>query len=87
MRTVWSIVVLSLNVLSHICVVFSESLKWHEPLREFSHLLLPIVLRGEWLIVSNCSDVSNCCCSDLLILSSLWESGDSAILKYFETLQ
>ena len=25
--------------------------------------------------------------SDLLILSSLWESDDSAILKYFETPQ
>ena len=87
MHPVWSFVVLSLNALSHICVVFREGLKWHEPLREFSRLLLPIVLRREWLIVLNCSDVSNCCCSDLLILSSLWESGDSAILKYFETLQ
>ena len=74
-------------MLSHICVVFKDGLKWHGHLREFSRLLLPIVLRGEWLIVLKCSDVSNCCCSDLLILSLLWESDDSAILKYFETLQ
>ena len=76
-----------LNMLSQDCVVFKDSLKWHEPLGEFSGLLLLIVLRRKWLIVLNHSDVSNCCCSDLLILSSLWESGDSAILKYFETLQ
>ena len=79
---VWSIVVLCLNALSHVCVVFKDGLKWHELLREFSHLLLPIVLRRKWLIVLNHSDVSNCCCSDLLILSSPWESDDSAILKY-----
>ena len=73
-------------MLSHVCFVFKDGLKWHKPLREFSHLLLPIVLRRKWLIVLNHSDVSDCCCSDLLILSLLWESGDSAILKYFETL-
>ena len=87
MHPVRSIVFLSLNTLSPVCVVFKVGLKWHEPLREFARLLLPIVLRRTWLIVLNCSDVSNCFCSDLLILSSLWESGDSAILKYFETLQ
>ena len=63
---VWSIVFLNLNTL-----VFKDGLNWHEPLREFSCLLLPIVLRRKWLIVLNCSDVSNGCCSDLLILSSL----------------
>ena len=83
----WSIVIFGLSTLSHICVVFTGSLKWHELLREISRLLLPIVLRRKWLIVLNHSDVSNYCCSDLLILSSLWESGDSAILKYFETSQ
>ena len=87
MRPVWSTVILDLNALSHVCVVFKDNLEWHEPLRELSCLLLPTVLRRKWLIVLNNSDVSNCCCSDLLILSSLWESGDSAILKYFETLQ
>ena len=39
------------------------------------------------MIVLNHSDISNCCCSDLLILSLLWESDDFAILNYFETLQ
>ena len=59
------------------------------PLTRYLKLLSieTIVLRKKWLIVLNHSDVYNCCCSDLLILSSLWESDDSAILKYFETLQ
>ena len=87
MHTASSIVILILDVLSHICVVFKGGLKWHECLRELSCLLLPIVLRRKWLIFLNHSDVSNCCCSDLLIPYSLWESGGSAILKYFETLQ
>ena len=27
--------------------MFKDGLKWHEPLREFSHLLLPIVVEKE----------------------------------------
>ena len=73
-------------MLSHVCVVFKDGLKWHECLRELSCLLLPIVLRRKWSIVLNHLDVSNCCCSDLLILSSLWESGGSTILNYLGSL-
>ena len=57
MCPVWSIVVLNLNTLSPVCVVFRDSLKWHEPLKSIFTLIVTYDVEK---VVVNCLESLRC---------------------------